>query len=291
MNSQIKFAFFGTSQFSTIVLDELETANLVPELIITVEDKPSGRHLKMTHSPVKVWADKRNIPIFQPKTLKEFSVEEFLRVEAPTNGWDVFVVASYGKIIPENILNIPKHGAVNVHPSLLPKLRGSSPIASAILTEKITGVTIMHMDKEMDHGPIITQKKVDISEWPPYAPELEQILAHEGGRLLAEVLPNYVAEKINETPQNENEATFTKKIKKEDTVIDLADNPEKNLRKIRAYAGSANACAYFKSKNKDIRCIITNAHIENDHLVIEHIKPEGRNEMTYAEFERGFLKS
>jgi methionyl-tRNA formyltransferase len=168
-------------------------------------------------------------------------------------GFDFAVVASYGKIIPQNILDIPRLGMLNVHPSLLPKLRGASPIQSAILTENETGVTIMRVDAEMDHGPIVAQaklnlkdsvvpsdevgfgKKVEVPDWPPYENDLEDLLGRQGGQLLAKILPDWLAGKISETEQDHTAATFCKKIEKEDGLLNLEDDPETNLRKIRAY--------------------------------------------------------
>ena len=117
-----RIIFFGTPDFSVKILEAMEKAGFVPIAIVTASDKPKGRKLQMTPSPVKVWAQEKNIPFLQPETLKNLSYKP-----------DLFVVASYGKILPKKILEIPKHGTINVHPSLLPKLRGASPIQSAIL--------------------------------------------------------------------------------------------------------------------------------------------------------------
>ena len=174
----IRFAFFGTSAFSVMILKELKAQGFLPALIITPEDKPKGRKLVITQPEVKVWAMQEGIPYIQPQSLRtpegvamieKYSGEEF----------DVFIVASYGKLLPQNIIDMPKHGILNVHPSLLPKLRGASPIKSAILSENETGVTIMQLDALMDHGPIVAQKKVEVLEWPPYDDDLEIILGQD----------------------------------------------------------------------------------------------------------------
>lgn len=156
MKKEIKYAYFGTDGFAVAILDELKKADLLPELIVTNPDKPKGRKLVMTPPEVKVWADENGIKTLQPEKLDEDFINSLKKDE-----WDLFVVASYGKIIPEEIINLPKHKTLNVHPSLLPLYRGPSPIESAILDDsKETGVTIMRMDKKMDHGPILNQEFV-----------------------------------------------------------------------------------------------------------------------------------
>src|SRR3989344_9499200 len=117
-----KFVFFGTSNFSTIVLDELKAKGFKPSLIVTVEDKPKGRKLILRPPEVKIWAEKNNLPYIQPKTLRKPDGLELLQWRVK-DGCDFFVVASYGKILPQTVLDIPKLGTLNVHPSLLPKLR------------------------------------------------------------------------------------------------------------------------------------------------------------------------
>ena len=274
------WAFFGTSSFSVIILDELKANGFLPELIVTVEDKPKGRKLTMTAPPVKVWAEKEGVKYIQPKSLRKPEVEKEINSYGP---FDLFITASYGKIIPQNILDIPKHKTINVHPSLLPKLRGASPIQSAILEESETGVSIIELDDEIDHGPILSQKKVNI-EWPPYAEDLEKKLGIESGQLLAEILPDIVSGKIKGVPQNHSLATFCQKIEKTDGEIDLKDNPEKNLRKIRAFHVWPGTY-FFDNKGK--RIIIKRAHIENGELILDRIVPEGKKEMGYVDFLKG----
>ncbi|MFA7216812.1 MAG: methionyl-tRNA formyltransferase [Candidatus Paceibacterota bacterium] len=283
--NNINFAFFGTSRFSVIVLDELKKNGFLPSLIITTEDKPKGRKLILTPPEVKDWTLKENIPFIQPKTLKDSSVEKMIgeTIKNP----DVFIVASYGKIIPEDILNIPKHKTLNVHPSLLPKLRGASPIQSSILEENETGVTIIKLDKEMDHGPIVSQQKIKIENWPPYAMDLENILAEKGGQMLSEILPKWISDEIKETPQQDEEATFCRKIQKQDGEISLDGDPDLNLRKIRAYHLWPGAFTFFKHKEKTIRLVIKTAHIEEGKLILDRVVPEGKREMNFKEFERG----
>ncbi|HEY4490073.1 MAG TPA: methionyl-tRNA formyltransferase [Candidatus Paceibacterota bacterium] len=284
----MKFIFFGTTDFSIKILEKLKEKDWLPKLIVTKEDKPKGRNLTLTAPAVKMWATTNNIDYLQPTTLKNTEFIKNLSVVS----CELYVVCDFGKIIPKEVLDIPKHGVINVHPSLLPKLRGASPIESAILYENETGVSIMKMDEEMDHGPILSQKKV--IEWqsdnPPYAGVLEKILAEEGGNLLIETLPKYLTGEIKPTIQDENKATFTKKIIKEDALINLEESPQDNLRKIRAYHIWPRAYIYFESKGKKIRTIISKAKIDNGELVIEKVIPEGKKEMDFIDFKNGYLR-
>jgi methionyl-tRNA formyltransferase len=287
---KISFVYFGTSLFSTIVLDELFKQGFVPSLIVSTPDKPQGRNHLLIDSPAKAWADAHNIPIIQPEKLKDESVILDIKNRAGNAGWDVFIVASYGKIIPSSILEIPKHGTLNVHPSLLPKLRGPSPIKTAILTENETGVTIMRLDEEMDHGPLVAQEKADIPDWPPRADILESILGKMGGMLLADILPKWIDGSITEQPQDHSLATFSKKIEKADALIDLSADPYANFKKIQAYIDSPKPYFFIEKNGRQLRVVITKAAYENGLLKILAVIPEGKGEMAYADFAKGYLK-
>ena len=217
----LRFAFFGTPRFAEIILNELEQKGFIPALVVTAPDKPKGRKLLLTPSEVNIWAKKRHIPVLMPEKL---SNEAFLEDLKKTD-FDLFIVAAYGKIIPKVVLDLPRNGSLNIHPSLLPKFRGPSPIESAILSDETsTGVTIIVLDEEMDHGPIIAQQEFIIENWPTKGSRLAEYLAHAGGALLAETLPEYLA-RGKAYPQDHSRATFTKKISKEDGLIDLSGDP------------------------------------------------------------------
>lgn len=283
----MKIVFFGSSGFSVYVLDELKTHGILPELIITTPDKPKGRKLVLTPTPVKIWAQKNNIEAINPVSLKKDNADLVSKLLSLSP--QLFLVASYGKIIPQEILDIPQKGTLNVHPSLLPKLRGASPIKSAILSENETGVSIMLLDAEMDHGPIVAQEK--IISWennnPPYEKDLEEILGYKGGQMLAQIVPDWLENKIEVKEQNHGQATFCGKIEKSDGELDLTDNPEKNLRKIRAYHEWPGAFYFIKRNGKKIRVNIKSARIENEKLILERVVPEGKKEMSYQDFLRG----
>ena len=279
MKKEIEYIFFGTGTIAARILEELEKEDLLPTVIVTSPDAPAGRKLELTPSAVKKWADARGIQTLQPDKLDAAFISSLLTFHC-----SLFVVADYGKILPQALLDIPPRGVINVHPSLLPRLRGPSPIRSAILSEKETGVTIMLVDAKMDHGPILAQKKIDIV-WPPRASELEEVLAREGGRLLALVLPQWVAEEMEAREQNHDLATYCHFLKKEDGQLDLS-NAHESFLKIRAFEGWPGTFAYFDRAGKKIRVQILDAHLEGEKLVIDRVKPEGKNEMDYAELVR-----
>jgi methionyl-tRNA formyltransferase len=282
-SSKIKFAFFGSSRLSVIVLDELEKAGLIPACIVTTPDKPKGRKLTVTPNMVKEWAIKKNIPLCDPTK----------------SDCDLFIVASYGKIIPGAIINLPSHKTLNIHPSLLPQYRGPSPLPSAMLDDaKRTGVTIMRLDEEMDHGPIVAQQEITVEEWPIYE-DFEEMMARKGAQLLARILPDWVAGKIAEKEQDHSKATYTKKITKEDGLIDPADiasnAPQEKayaaFRKIQAFHEWPQAYFFIERDGKKIRVKVTKASFNNDRLVLERVLPEGKKEMPYEDFARGYLKN
>lgn len=281
-----KFAFLGSSDFSVIVLDRLKTNGLLPTLIVTIEDKAQGRKMQIVPEDVKVWAQKENIPFLQLKTLKsEESAKSILSYFG--EGADFFVVTHYSKFIPQNILDFPKNGILNIHPSLLPKLRGPSPIKSGILEENETGVTIIKLDEEMDHGPILGIEKIVTTEWPPYELELKKDLAVLGADMLTKTIPKLISGEIVPQEQDHSSATFCKKIVKTDGELDLNDPANTNLRKIRAYHDWPSAYFFKEISGAKKRVVVKKAHIENSELVFDRVVPEGKKEMNYSDFLRG----
>lgn len=285
LESSKSFSFFGSSRFSVIVLDELERSGLTPKSIITTPDKRQGRHLILTPTLVKDWGLARNIKVYDPERFDDVFIESLKKENV-----DVFVVASYGKIIPENIIGLPKRKTLNIHPSLLPLYRGASPLQSAVLADsKHTGVTIMRIDEKMDHGPIVAQKEVNITEWSTYD-DFEYLMAKTGTEVLAQILPDWIDGKITEKEQDHSLATYTNKISKEDGLIDLESDPYENFRKIQAYNTWPQAYFIFRLKDKNLRIKITSASFEKGKLIIEKVIPEGSKEMTYTDFARGYIK-
>ncbi len=281
MSKQPLFAFFGTPKFAVDVLNAFEAHGLLPALVITAPDRKQGRGMMLTPSPAKVWAAERGIDVLTPATLKD----EQLVAELANTEWDVFVVAAYAKLIPKTILDIPKHGSLNIHPSLLPKLRGPSPALTAILNdERSTGVSVMQMAERMDAGPVVAQARVELEEdaWPMRGSEFEELLATEGGNLLAEVLPFYIKGEVTPELQDESKATFTKKFTDADALIDLNNDARKNFLKIKAFDKGPRA--YMQVDGK--RVIIKDAEFVNGELKITRVIPEGKKEMPYEDFAR-----
>ena len=259
-----KFVFFGSSQFSKYVLEELEKMGLRPVLNINSAKEP-------------------------------ISLEKLKKLDA-----DVFVVASFGKILPKELIELPKHGTLNVHPSLLPRLRGASPIQGTILAQEEPGVTIIKMDEKVDHGPILAQAKVSITPWPDHYAVVEGKLARAGGRILGALLSKWISGKINETAQNDKEASFTQLIKKKDGLLDLNKPAEENLRKVLAYSHWPTAYMFFKNKRgKEVRVVVKDAEIKparpddlgrsggEGKFVPTRVIPAGKREMSWQDFLRG----
>lgn len=279
----IRTVFFGSSRFSVLVLDELERRGLIPVAVVTTPDKPQGRSMKLMPTPVKLWAVERGIKVYDPASLDASFAETLSRESS-----DVFIVASYGRIIPGRIIDIPRRKTLNIHPSLLPKYRGASPLQSAMLDDDTTtGVTVMCVDEQVDHGPIVAQKKVTISEWPPYD-EFETRMAHEGAALLAEILPAWVDGTATEHEQDHAVATYTRKLTKEDGLIDLSGDPYENFRKIRALSEWPVAYFMIEHRGRKMKVKVTAATYKNGTLQIERVIPEGGNEMPYEAFVRGY---
>lgn len=294
-NKKPLFAFFGTPHLSVCVLERLEAHGLVPALIITAPDRPSGRGLALTPSPVAQWAAERDIDTLTPERLND---ENFL-AELGNTPWDLFVVAMYAKLIPKKILDMPQRSTLNVHPSLLPRFRGASPVLSAILAnERHTGVSIMLLTEGMDEGPVIAQAKIELeeSEWPPRGSVFEQLLATEGGNLLAESIPLWLRGELPAEPQDNAHATYTKKFTSEDALVDLSGDARTNFLKIRAFdsppaggpRGGYRAHMFVERAGKKIRLIITDAEFVGGTLKITRVIPEGKKEMDYSAFMAGY---
>jgi methionyl-tRNA formyltransferase len=286
MKKPLRIAFFGTSEFSVHVLEELIYAEVLPQLIVTGEDKRSGRKLELTPTPVKEFARAHNIETIEPKTLSDDKALLALK----NSEWDLFILASYGKIIPQALLDIPKYGMLNIHPSLLPKLRGASPVRTAILTDQkdAVGVTIMEVDKELDHGPIVAQARIEPEDWPIGAIFLEELLAREGAKLLVGILGEWTTGTITPQEQDHVSATYAPKITKLDGGLNLTDNPFENFRKIKALEGWPGTFFFVTEGEKQLRVKVIDAELDyNGAFKILRVIPEGKREMDYNDFLRG----
>jgi methionyl-tRNA formyltransferase len=248
---------------------------------------------------------KNNVPYIQPENLEKEEIWDILRTPERSDGngqrkfsaenfrgkqniSDFFLVVAYGKILPEEIINLPRLGSINIHFSLLPKYRGASPVESAILnSDTETGVTIQKMEYKMDAGIIIAQEKVNILP-NEKAPDLRARLIKIGGELLIKTISilfasgtfPYVEKGWVGVKQDKSQATFCKKIKKEDGFIDLNDDAIKNYNKFRAYAAWPRTFFFRNGK----RIIITDAILKNNQFIIKKVLPEGKKEIKWEEF-------
>ena len=240
----IRYAFMGTPEFATIVLDHLESASLLPSLVVTQPDRPSGRGRKLTPPPVALWAKERGIPLIQPTSCRDEALISALIELRP----DVIVTASFGQYLPDVILSLPDKGCLNVHASLLPKYRGASPIQSAIMAgEKETGVTLMLMDNGIDTGPMLAKESFPIDDEID-AGALNLALAELGGELTARELPRYVSGELEAVEQDESMATETKRLRKCDGCVDFRKSARDVHNLIRAVSPWPGAYTFLDGK-------------------------------------------
>jgi len=226
--NDFKIVFLGTPDFAVPFLQALVASDFKPVLVISQPDKPIGRKQTIEFPPVKLAALESGIKVEQPKNQSE--LKNILEKIKP----DVCILVAYGMIIENEVLKIPKFGFINIHPSLLPKYRGSAPIQSVILDGQVeTGVTIIKLDKKMDHGPIIAQKTLPILPTDNNI-SLYNRLAIAGADLLVDILPKYLTNKIEPIAQDDNRATYTKMIERTDGQINWSKSAEQIDRQFRA---------------------------------------------------------
>ncbi len=295
----MKIIFAGTSEFGIPTLEKLEAQHELV-LVITQPDKPAGRDKKLAPPPVKVWAQKNNIPVEQPE--KIYNLKSIISNFEP----DLLLVAAYGQIIPKDILDIPKLGSINIHGSLLPQYRGASPIQSAILNgDQETGITLIKMDEKMDHGPMIAREKLYLTGKEKF-PELYKALSLVSAELVEKTLPDWFAGKIAPEEQSHNEASFSKMLTRQDGKINWAQPAAQIDQQIRAL--NPEPGTWTELKGKVVK--ILEAEILPDHkielpgklyshngevavkcldngLILKRVKLEGKNEISGKDFLNG----
>ena len=238
-----RIIFMGTPQFAVPSLRAL-SAGPYQITVVTQPDRPAGRGGKLTPPPVKVAAEELGMTILQPPTLKDPDLRARLAAISP----EVTVLVAYGEYIAPSLLELPRRSSVNLHPSLLPRWRGSTPIQSAILAgDTVTGVSIIRMDKGLDTGPILSQREVTINP-EETTPELSERLAHEGAELLAKTLPLWLRGELEERPQSEKGATLTHTLKKEDGLINWHHPAEQIARQVRALQPWPGTYTYWQGR-------------------------------------------
>lgn len=237
--------FFGTPGFSLPALEQLANAGCRPALIVTTPDKPRGRGQRVTPTPVKTWAMAHGINVITPAKLDASAIDQ-IKALKPLVG----VLAAYGKIIPKAVIDVFPKGVLNIHPSLLPKYRGASPIQTALLNgETLTGVSIMLLTAGLDEGPTIIQKQVVIQN-SENAGQLEARLAVIGAELLVQALPQWLNGQIQAKPQDNSQATFTKPIPKNAGKLDWSQPASVLANMVRAYTPTPGAYTILAIRGK-----------------------------------------
>lgn len=261
---KLKIAFFGTPQNAAIVLEKLIESPFKPSLVITGQDTKANRGQALTATPVKLVAEKHNIPVDY-------------KLSAIDNNFDLAILVAFGQIIPDDLLSKPKYGFLNIHPSLLPKYRGPSPIYEAILKgDEITGVTIIKLDAELDHGPMLTQKELEIEKADTHQSLMEKT-AILGAKTLIETLPKYLNGSLRPGPQDHLKATYTEKVKKKNGYIDISNPPDTKTLDLMIRAYFPWPTVWTKVDRKIIKF-----------LPEGKIQPEGKRPMTQKEFQNGY---
>ncbi|HET6314604.1 MAG TPA: methionyl-tRNA formyltransferase [Chloroflexia bacterium] len=235
--------FMGTPQFAVPSLRAL-AGEPYDITVVTQPDKPAGRGGRVTPPPVKVLAQELGLPVLQPASLKDPGFRALLAEMQP----DVTVLVAYGEYVAPVLLDLPRHGSINLHPSLLPRWRGSTPIQSAIMAgDEVTGVSIIRMDRGLDTGPILAQRSTPLAPDESH-PELSARLANMGAELLAETLPRWLKGEIEPVPQTEEGATLTRTLSKEDGLIDWSAPAEEIDRRVRAFQPWPGTYTYWQGR-------------------------------------------
>jgi methionyl-tRNA formyltransferase len=290
----------GTPDFSVPALAALHKAGHEIVAVYSQPPRPKGRGQQVQKSPVHIYAEENNIPVFTPKTLKTPEAQaEFSRHRA-----DVAIVAAYGLILPKAVLAAPKHGCINIHASILPRWRGASPIQRAIWAgDPETGITLMQMDEGLDTGPMIAIEKIAITE-KTTTPSLHDELSALGGKMIVKVLANLESSgKLPATPQNDDETTYAPLLKKEDGKIDWTNSAAVIDRQIRALNPWPGTWTEFEGRRIKIlaaelspakgnpgEVLDKHGHIGHG-LKILKLQPEGKSPMDFpAAINGGYVR-
>ena len=260
----LRIGFAGTPEFAARILDALIAGDAAPVVVYTQPDRPFGRGRKPQPSPVKRLATAQGIPVRQPASLRGEEAAETLAE------WrlDVLVVAAYGLILPQSILDVPRLGCINVHPSLLPRWRGAAPVERTILAgDREAGVCIMRMTRGLDSGPVYLTRRTAVGP-DEDAPALEARLAELGGAALLDCLAA-LPEAAAPTPQAEAGLTYAEKLTREEAALDFSASAAAEVRRVRAFAGRQGAFAY----SGDVRVNVLAASAEDRPAEAESATP------------------
>lgn len=309
----MKIVFFGTPEYCLPVLKQIQkkfTVKIhdVPVVaVVTQAPRPVGRKKFISYSAVDTWAFKRKIPIYH-------SVEAFLKDKVDA---DLGIVVAYGEILPNEIINYFPYGILNVHPSLLPKFRGASPLQSAIVSgDSETGATIMKIDEKMDHGPIVSQFKEEILS-SDNSKILGDRIFERAATVLVDLIPAYSKKKITLKPQKQEEATYTTLLKKEHGFIPqkflkealngkvskedwnigfikdfslkpTPENIERFIRAVSPWPGAWTEVFIDSNKREKKRLKILEAKVEEEKIIPINVQLEGKLEVNWEEFQKGY---
>lgn len=281
----MKIIFFGTPDFATLPLQALITGGYSLVAVITQPDSVVGRKKVPISPPVKTTSQSYNIPVLQPDILKSDSFFEVFKNLDP----DICIIGGYGKIIPKRYIDVPRFGFLCIHPSLLPEYRGPSPIQGAILNGELeTGVTIIIIDSEMDHGPILSSEKY-ILRPDIFKEEAEKEIWDLGAKLLLDTMPKYVGGEIKPREQDHSQATFTKLLNREDGRIDWSRPHKEIYNQIRALNPEPGTWTTWNDKILNIKTAsfakATEGH--NEQLKLLTVQLEGKKETSMTDFLSG----
>lgn len=294
----MKYIFFGTPEFAATILQKLIEADMSPLALVCNPDRPQGRKKIITPPLTKelILRSETKIDILQPEILDNAFLNKLKSYEA-----DFYIVAAYSKILKQELINIPLKGVIGVHPSLLPKLRGASPIQSAILNGfATTGVTLFLIDEKVDHGAILAQQTLNYELNPPTGgmnyEELSLKLAELSGGLLIDTLPMFTKGEIKPEPQNEDEATFTKKFITQDGEVNIEDlkkamsGADRQLvdlidRKIKGLNPEPGVFTIINNK----RTKLLSSDIRNEKLELKEIQFEGKNPIPFSSYNKPLI--
>lgn len=308
-----RLIFFGTSRFALPTLAKLLESGFRPELVVTTPDAFRGKKQLLTPPPVKSKALELGLEVYQPADLKAPEVIAELKKRAPTVG----VLVAYGKIVPKAVIDLFPKGILNVHPSLLPRWRGATPIQAAIRAgDEVTGVTVILIDEDVDHGPILGQRTVRIDASEDYR-ILHDRLAAEAAELLGEVLPQWLAGKISAKAQDPSKATFCQKLASDAGRIDWSRPAVDIDRQVRALNPEPGTYTWYRENDGSERMLkilkvgvaslfqagvpaVPGVVFEYDSklavtcgngaILLETVQPEGKKPMSGEEFLRGHKK-
>ena len=284
----MKIVFFGTPDYVLPILRSLHkkfvTGPGVSPIVavVTQPPRPMGRKQIPSYSPVDKWAHEHSVPIHY--SAQELAIDS---VKA-----DVGILASYGQIIKKEVINLFTHGILVIHPSLLPKFRGASPIPATIAAgETITGVSIFKMDEKVDHGPIVSQFKEEVLP-SDTGESLRDRLFARSADVLIELIEPYLKGKIKPKKQDDIQATYTKIVTRDDGFVDLnKKTPEDVERSVRAFKPWPGAWTFVRlsdTEKKTKRLKIHKAHIEGLNLILDEVQLEGKDKVTWKQFTEGY---